>query len=87
MHKNIKTADASAGSLDPVIVREVQQNILIEDNGSPEDQKNALVDEILDTFCNPDQWPMDDGSRICFLKKLYRRAQTIRTTEAACKSA
>lgn len=82
-----RTADARADSLDPVVMRRLRKTILLQDKGTPDEQKNNLVDAILETFGNPDKWPMDDGSRICFLKELYRRAQTIRETEAACKAA
>ena len=80
--KQPETLDA--GSLDPVVRRRLRKAILTDDHGTPAAQKNALVEEILNTFVNPDKWPMDDGSRICFLKGLYRRAQLIRETEEAC---
>lgn len=55
--------------------------ILENDLGTPEKQKEDLVDFILSVFEEPDHWPMDDGSRICVLKALYRKAINVKRTQ------
>lgn len=56
--------------------------LLIGVHGDVENQKNALVDRIIDTFGIPDRWPLTDVERIELLKDLFRMAQTIKETES-----
>lgn len=53
--------------------------------GRPSDQKEQLIDSILNSFQDPENWPTSDTSRIDLLKKWYRMAKNIRTTEESLK--
>ncbi len=61
----------------------IRKALLLQTNGPIDAQKDALVDEIISVFSQPEKWPMTDGDRIALLKRLYSRAVRIRTTERA----
>ncbi len=57
--------------------------VLKDTNGSPDEQKEELVQTIIRAFGDPDKWPLTDAERITFIKTLYKRCRTIRDTERA----
>ena len=61
--------------------RELRRTLLIENHGTPEEQKDNLVSEILRYFESPDNWPMTDGERIAFIRRVYGLARNIKATE------
>lgn len=67
--------------------KRLREALLIEDHGTPDAQKTALVDEIINSFQNPEKWPITDSERIALLRSLMRRALTIRRTEDAMLTA
>lgn len=81
------TEKRDCGSLDPVVRQRLRKALLTENHGTPEAQKTALVDEILNCFRDPAKWPLLDSERIELLKRLYRKAQSIRETEEAYAAA
>jgi len=72
---------------DVIKQRIVRKNLLIEAHGPPDEQMEKLVCAILNQFEDPELWPMDDGSRIAFLKRVYADARRIRETERAIDAA
>lgn len=87
--KNVteQTEGDNAGSLDPLVRRRLRKALLLEDHGTPNEQKDALVNEILNCFQDPAKWPLTDTERIELLKMLYGKARWIPETEAACAAA
>jgi hypothetical protein len=70
----------------PIIDPRIRAALIVSNYGTPENQKDVLVTEILDVFTNPQQWPMSDTDRIELLRRWYRSAQRIRETEKAIAS-
>jgi len=64
-------------------IRLLRKGLLQSANGTPEHQKNELVDDILKAFSNPEHWPVTDGERVKLLRRLYTRCVKIRDTEEA----
>ena len=62
-----------------------RRNLIIQSNGCPNAQKDDLVSTIINVFRDPEAWPMTDSERCELLRRLYRRADFIRQTEAAIK--
>lgn len=65
----------------------LREALLIERNGTPLKQKDALVQEILSSFQDPSNWPMTDNERVMLLRSFYRKAKVIVETEAPIKAA
>jgi len=74
---------SSDDCISPELVRNIRRCELLEQYGPPEKQKEELVDNIIETFANPGEWPMTDADRIAVLQRWYKMARTIRQTEAA----
>lgn len=75
--------DKDGQEIPPDLADSLRRSILVGDHGTVEDQTKELIDEILQTFQDPDKWPMTDPDRIELLKHLYRRVQIIEKTKAA----
>ncbi len=61
--------------------RKLAKALILEDCGTPEKQKEDLVDAILDIFGTPDRWPLTDAERTDVLKRLFKMATNIRRSE------
>ncbi len=64
------------------VAASVRKSLLLE-KGTPEEQRKALVDDVISAFENPNQWPLTDTERIILLRRWCSMAQTIRKTEAS----
>lgn len=76
-HRNCETPDLSVESK-----RRLRRSFLLE-AGTPDEQRRSLVNAILSTFQNPDDWPMTDEARIAVIKTWYRMAKHADETETA----
>jgi hypothetical protein len=50
---------------------------MLEQHGTPNAQKDELVEFILSTCQDPRKWPLTDAERIEFLKQTYERTRRI----------
>lgn len=67
--------------MNPLAECHLAATLQVENHGTPEEQKEALVNAIMDAFQNPQQWPTTDADRITLLRKLYGMAYEVRRTE------
>ena len=59
---------------------ELRKALIHRQHGTPLEQKDALVNDILETCCDPSKWPLTDLERIECLRLWYRKAMRIRNT-------
>lgn len=65
--------------------KHLRKCLLVNANGTPAEQKDALVNAILETFSDPAKWPPTEEDRCKLLWSFYGRAIKIQETELAIK--
>ena len=73
----IPQAATSAGLDD-----EIRRTLIQAEYGTPAEQKDKLVDDILATCSQPELWPLTDAERVTVLRRWCQMARRIRHAPA-----
>lgn len=73
--------------MNSVLRPETVAAIMVDDHGTPEEQRINLVNELERHFTDPEKWPLTDEQRISFIKLAYQRVKHLRATEQAIAAA